>query len=92
MTLEFEWDPAKARSNFRKHKVTFEEASTVFADLYSVTAADPDHTTNEDRFLIIGFSRNNRLLLVSFAERRSRIRIISARTLTPRERNQYEET
>lgn len=92
MSLIFEWDPNKAAGNLRKHKVTFEEAATVFEDIHSVTIADPDHSLGEDRYLIIGASYQNRLLIVAFSERTDRLRIISARVLTQRERRQYEET
>jgi uncharacterized DUF497 family protein len=91
MSLEFEWDPAKSVTNLRKHKVTFQEASTVFEDLYGITVPDPDHSDDEDRYLIVGQSGRGRLLIVSFAERAGRLRIISARMLTQRERKQYEE-
>jgi uncharacterized DUF497 family protein len=75
----------------RKHKVTFNEAATVFDDPLSVTVTDPDHSAEEDRFIIVGQSYRRRLLIVSFAERGDRIRIISARELTPAERRAYEE-
>jgi uncharacterized DUF497 family protein len=89
--MEFEWDPQKAAKNLRKHKVSFTEAATVFDDLLSVTAHDPDHSTEEDRSIIVGQSHQRRLLMVSFAERGDRIRIISARELTRAERRDYEE-
>ena len=89
--MEFEWDPQKAAKNLRKHKVTFNEAATVFDDPLSVTVTDPDHSAEEDRFIIVGQSYRRRLLIVSFAERGDRIRIISARELTPAERRAYEE-
>jgi uncharacterized protein len=91
VSLTFEWDPSKARGNASKHGVTFEEASTVFADSYSVTVPDPDHSLGEERYLIIGESHRNRLLIVSFAHRADKLHIISARMLTQRERRQYEE-
>ena len=89
--MEFEWDPQKAAKNLRKHKVTFNEAATVFDDPLSVTVTDPDHSAEEDRFIIVGQSYRRRLLIVSFAERGDCIRIISARELTPAERRAYEE-
>jgi len=89
--LQFEWDPNKAASNLRRHQVSFEEAATVFQDRLSVTVADPDHSTEEDRWIIVGLSHRFRLLIVSHTERGNRIRIISARELTPRERKEYAE-
>ncbi len=89
--MEFEWDPQKAARNWQKHKVHFSEAATVFADPLSVTVVDPDHSVEEDRFIIIGQSYHGRLLIVSFTERGERIRIISARKLTRAERKAYEE-
>jgi uncharacterized DUF497 family protein len=89
--IEFEWDLHKAARNLRKHDVTFEEAATVFRDDLSVTVPDPDHSLEEDRFIMVGVSGQNRLLIVAHAERGDYIRIISARELTPRERRQYEE-
>jgi uncharacterized DUF497 family protein len=89
--MEFEWDRQKAAKNLRKHKVTFNEAATVFDDPLSVTVTDPDHSAEEDRFIIVGQSYRRCLLIVSFAERGDRIRIISARELTPAERRAYEE-
>lgn len=91
MGLQFEWNPKKAAKNRRKHKVSFEEAATVFADPLSATFPDPDHSDEEDRYIIIGLSNRHRLLIVSHPERGDRIRIMSARELTPLERQQYEE-
>jgi uncharacterized DUF497 family protein len=88
--LEFEWDPDKAASNAAKHGVSFEEAATVFGDPLSLTAYDPDHSQDEDRFITMGSSVDNRLLLVSHTDREDRIRIISARLATRRERKAYE--
>ena len=87
----FEWDPKKAAINLRKHKVSFKEAATVFNDPFSVTVADPDHSIDENRYLIIGQSSRHRLLIVSHAEQAERVRLISARELTPTEREAYEE-
>jgi uncharacterized protein len=89
--VEFEWDPQKEAKNVRKHKVAFSEAATVFADTLSTTVPDPDHSEDEDRYIIIGLSQRSRLLMVAHTERGERIRIISARTLTPTEREAYEE-
>jgi len=89
--MEFEWDPQKAAKNLRKRKVPFAEAATVLDDPLSVAVADPDHSMEEDRFIIVRQSYRRRLLIVSFAERGDRIRIISARELTRAERRAYEE-
>jgi len=89
--IDFEWDPNKAAQNLRKHSVTFEEAATVFRDDLSITVPDPDHSMEEERFITVGLSSQNRLLMVAHTERGDLIRIISARELTPRERRQYEE-
>ena len=89
--MEFEWDPKKEAKNFRKHKVTFSEAATVFGDTLSITVPDPDHSEEEDRYISIGLSQRRRLLMVSHTERSERTRIISARPLTPAEREAYEE-
>ena len=86
--MEFEWDPKKEAKNIRQHKVTFAEAATVFGDTLSTTVPDPDHSEEEDRYIIIGYSQRALLLMVSHTER---IRIISARPLTPTEREAYEE-
>ena len=90
--MEFEWDPGKAAENLRKHQVSFTEAATVLGDFLGTTAADPDHSGEEHRYITIGSSDRNRLLMVAHAERRGRIRIISARKLTRNERRVYEET
>jgi uncharacterized DUF497 family protein len=91
MSLRFEWDADKAASNRRKHNVTFEEASSVFADPLAVIFDDEAHSVEERREIIVGHSAENRLLLVSFTERAGAIRIISARRTTKRERKDYEE-
>ncbi len=88
--LHFEWNPRKERSNRRKHGVDFGEASTVFGDPLESTITDPDHSEGEHRFLSMGNSDRDRLLVVSFVERGGRIRILSARTATAGERRQYE--
>jgi len=89
--VTYEWDPAKAEANARKHHVSFEEAASVFLDHGALTFLDPDHSEQEDRLLTIGRSARRRVLLVSHTEREDRIRIISARRATRREREQYEE-
>lgn len=90
MGYEFEWNPRKSASNRRNHGVTFEEAATAFADPRSLNQFDPDHSIDEDRFLLMGKSRLDRILVVSYTDRPPRVRIISARLATRRERNQYE--
>ena len=92
MSLQFEWDPDKEVKNKRKHKILFKEAASVFADFLSASMSDPDHSMEEDRFIIVGYSSRRRPLMVSYTERGNQIRIISARKLTPVERVQYEET
>ncbi|HEU4430674.1 MAG TPA: BrnT family toxin [Myxococcota bacterium] len=87
----FEWDAAKAVSNIRKHGVTFEEAVTAFGDPLSRTVSDPDHSEEEDRFILIGRSRGDRLVVVVQTERADRIRIISARLASKREKREHEE-
>jgi len=89
--VEFEWDAGKAETNERKHGIGFHEAASVFGDPLAVTFKDPDHSTGEERFLTFGLSRFDRLLVVSHAERSGKVRIISARPLTRRERRIYEE-
>jgi len=88
--MDFEWDPQKAQLNENKHKVSFHEACEVFADNLSSSANDPDHSIEEDRYLIFGKSYGEKYLVVSYTERNERIRIISARQMTPRERRAYE--
>lgn len=91
MGLEFEWDESKAAANLTKHGVSFSEASTVFEDALSRTIADPLHSDDEHRFVILGTSSLQRLLVVMHTYRESTIRIISARTATSRERRDYEQ-
>lgn len=91
MDLVFEWDDRKAKQNIKKHGVSFEEASTVFADPFAVTIHDPLHSDEEDRYVTLGQSQQRRLLVVVFTDRDDRIRIISARAATRRERRDYEE-
>ena len=90
MGLRFEWDPGKADSNSKKHGVTFQEATTVFADTLSITIPDPDHSEGEARFVDLGLSHRHRLLVVSYTERGKVIRIISARRASRSERKTYE--
>ena len=90
MVLLFEWDPKKERSNFAKHGVSLKEASTAFQDVQSLTIFDPLHSADEDRFVLIGQSCENQLLVVVHTDRGNRIRIISARRATKRERKVYE--
>jgi uncharacterized DUF497 family protein len=89
--MNFEWDPRKAAENVRKHGVGFDEAATVFGDSFAVTYADPDHSGVEERLITFGLSLQNRLLVVFHTSRHPRIRIISARLMTRRERKIYEE-
>ncbi len=89
--MTYEWDPAKAQANVKKHRVTFEEAASVFLDPSALTFWDPDHSEEEDRELTIGRSAQQRLLFVAHAPRDSRVRIISARKATRKEQKQYEE-
>lgn len=91
MGYSFEWDEAKAAGNARKHGVTFDEAITVFGDPLNVLVPDPDHSRGEKRYLLLGMSIRHRLLVVAFAERRPRTRLISARRANRRERRTYEE-
>jgi len=89
--VDFEWDPRKAVTNRRRHGVTFEEASEVFADDRSSTAVDPDHSVAEQRYVIFGKTRVGRALVVAFTERGAKIRIINARPMTRLERLAYED-
>lgn len=89
--MNFEWDPVKARGNRRKHRVTFQEAASVFGDPLAITFPDPDHSLSEQRFVTVGISGAGRVLVVAHSDRGENIRIISARETTRGERNQYEE-
>lgn len=91
MAYTFEWDAAKADNNRRKHGVTFDEASTVFGDPLAILLTDPDHSVKEQRYLLLGMSNRRRLLVVAFAERPPRTRLISARRANRKERRRYEE-
>lgn len=88
--MQFEWNSDKANLNLKKHGVSFSEASTVFNDPLSLTFPDPDHSYGEDRYVIIGLSGANRILVVSHTDRADRIRIISAREATRKEQRFYE--
>ena len=86
-----DWNPRKAATNLRKHGVSFEEAATVFRDTLSATAADPDHSVSEDRYVTFAVSVRGRLLVVAHTERGETMWLISARPATKRERKIYEE-
>ena len=89
--MKFEWDPSKAASNAKKHKVTFEVAKTVFYDDFAVQFFDEDHSFDEERFLLLGMSSDARLLLVCHCEREEGdvVRILSARKATESEAQNY---
>jgi uncharacterized DUF497 family protein len=89
--VNFEWDPVKARQNRRKHRISFQEAATVFGDPLAVTYPDPDHSLSEQRFITVGMSSAARVLIIAHADRNENIRIISARKTTQHERKYYEE-
>lgn len=91
MALQFEWDSKKAQSNKRKHGITFEEASTIFGDPLSITIHDPAHSIGEDRFITIGRSINDKLIVAVHTDRDDVIRVISARKATRYEQGQYEQ-
>jgi uncharacterized DUF497 family protein len=88
--MHFEWDRAKAQANRRKHKVTFDEAVSVFYDPLSASFPDPDSSRTEERLITVGHSSRQRLLVVVHMERGETIRIISARLATAHERKRYE--
>jgi uncharacterized DUF497 family protein len=89
--MKFEWDPKKARSNLRKHKVSFEEAATAMSDPMATTGADPDHSIGECRYITFGISERGRLLVIAHTEQSDSIRIISARLAGKGERKIHEE-
>ena len=89
--MQFEWDEQKAEANLKKYEVSFDEAKTVFDDLLFIIFVDPDHSIEENRFIIMGESNQNRLLVVSYTERPPKTRLISARKATRAERKKYEE-
>lgn len=89
--MEFEIDPTKAAKNLKKHRVSFEEAASVFGDPMAYTFADPDHSLGEERWIMFGFSHMERVLAIIYTHRRGKYRIISARRATRSERKIYEE-
>jgi uncharacterized DUF497 family protein len=90
MAWEFEWDPKKAEENFKKHTISFHEASEVFGDFLSRTISDPEHSVGESRYITMGWTRRGKLLVVNHTDRGERIRIISARKALPKEVREYE--
>ena len=88
--MRFEWDRAKAETNVKKHRVSFDEAVTVFYDPLAATFDDPDHSIGEHRFVTVGLSSRGRLLVVVHVELGDSNRIISARLTTARERKRHE--
>ena len=86
----FEWDGSKATTNVKKHRVSFDEAVTVFYDPLAATFGDPDHSQEESRLVTVGYSARGRLLVVSHVERGDATRLISARRATHRERKHHE--
>ena len=89
--LQFEWDEDKAKANFLKHGVSFEEAKSVFASILSADFIDEGHSAEEERWLKIGPSDKNRILVICYVERANVVRLISARNATKREVKTYEE-
>jgi uncharacterized DUF497 family protein len=89
--MEFEWDERKARTNIKKHGVSFHEAATVFGDPLAITFPDPDHSEEEDRLVTFGLSQSQRLLIVAHTNPGARTRIISARVMTGKEKVIYAE-
>jgi len=92
MRLIFDWDEVKAKANLKKHKVSFEEGKTIFNDPFLFTFPDDKHSASEGRYINIGLSANGRVLILTHTERQGKIRIISCRKATPRERRFYEES
>jgi uncharacterized protein len=92
MREEFEWDRRKERLNRLKHGVACDEATTVFEDRSAITIADDPHSEDEERYIVIGLSDAQRVLVVCHTYRGDVVRFISARPATPRERRQYEES
>jgi hypothetical protein len=89
--MRFEWDPKKAAANIKKHRVTFQEAGTVFGDPLAISFQDPDYSEGEDRQMTFGLSLQKRLIVVSHTQRKDQTRIISARLMDRTERVIYEE-
>lgn len=88
--MQFEWDEEKASANLKKHGVSFDEALTVWTDYFNIELFDHDHSVEEGRFLILGESNSKQLLIISFTERKNRVRISNARELTSKERRENE--
>ena len=88
--MSFQWDPRKAARNARKHRVSFDEATSVFLDPWAITYDDPDHSLGESREITIGCTLKGRILFVSHTDRGTWTRIISARPATRAERKEYE--
>ncbi|MGH7318806.1 MAG: BrnT family toxin [Candidatus Rokuibacteriota bacterium] len=88
--MRFEWDGSKAASNLKKHRVSFDEAVTVFYDPLAATFHDPDHSPDDSRLVTVGYSAQGRLLVVCHVERGGGVRLISARRAIPRERKRHE--
>jgi uncharacterized DUF497 family protein len=89
--VDYEWDEEKAARNLEKHGISLADAATVFGDPLYVDFYDPDHSSDEQRYLVIGMSRESHLVIVSYTERNDGIRLISAREVTSAERKAYEE-
>ena len=90
LRVQFEWEPAKAAANLKKHRVSFDEAVTVFYDPLAATFGDPDHSDDESRLVTVGYSARGRLLVVCHVDRGGATRLISARRATARERKRHE--
>ena len=88
--MQFEWDKNKDLSNFKKHSISFSEAATVFGDILSITFYDPDHSKYEHRYITIGTSKFNKILVIAHTDRGDITRIISARKVTRTEQKYYE--
>lgn len=91
MKTKFDWDTSKAKRNFQKHAVAFEEACTIFDDPQFITFLDEEHSIDEERYITIGLSEKHRLLMVAHTERKDNVRIISARKATKHEEKFYNE-
>lgn len=89
--MTFEWHEEKAKENLKEHKVSFEEAKTVFNDQFLMTFPDPEHSESEQRYFNIGSSSKGQVLIIIHTEREANIRIISCRKATRKERKVYEE-
>ena len=89
--MRYEWDPDKAINNLKKHQVGFDEACTIFEDPFYITFVDEEHSVDEERYITIGLSNKDRLLMVAHTDRNDTIRIISARKVTKNEEKFYQE-